>query len=383
MGLSITSSASKGSGVTPESLTGATPTDAAPGDFLALLSSELSNLFLAPVVDQPQSFENTNRVTEDKPLSLETTESATPQVDPALLAVLSAAAASLQNTPLTPAQNTPLTLNTTPTTADNISTPHNNQTPGVEAALFTDITSTPSVIPLSLQSTAKQATKAALTTDIATQTQNFTSAQSAQNPLSLNIGKPISSHQGISLEITQNPAEPTQIQSAPLPQSNNIAPTSIAHPVPVEHFETNLTTHIKEKIWPQQFGEKVVWMTKTDVQSAQISLNPPELGPIQITLNLSGDQAKISFASPHLEVRQSIESALPQLKEMLSSSGISLGQANVGSNLQQQQRENVFQSTNARHSADENAILSSSEMTIATGNSTSTQQGRGLVDLFA
>lgn len=391
MGLSVTSSAPKGSGVNLGGLTGATPTDAAPGDFLALLSSELSNLFLAPVVDQPQGFENTNRTTEDKPLSLETTESAIPQVDPALLAALSAATASLQNAPLPPAQNTPLTpalntnltLNTTPTTADNISSPPNNQVPGAETALFTDITSTPSIIPLNLQSTAKQATKAALTTDIATQTQNFTSAQSAQNPLSLNIGKPTSSHPGISLEITKNPAEPPLIQSNPLPQSNNIAPTSIAHSVPAEHFETNLTTHIKEKIWPQQFGEKVVWMTKTDVQSAQISLNPPELGPIQITLNLSGDQAKISFVSPHLEVRQSIESALPQLKEMLSSSGISLGQANVGANLQQQQRENAFQSTNARHSADENAILSSGEMTIATGNSTSTQQGRGLVDLFA
>lgn len=385
MSLSITSSASKGSGVTPESLTGATPTDAAPGDFLALLSSELSNLFLAPAGDQPPSLENTNHATEDKPLSLETAESATPQVDPALLAVLNAATASLQNTPLTPAQNTNLTLNTTPTSADkiSISTPHNNQTPGIETALFTDIAPTLSVIPLNPQSTAKQTTTAALTTDIATQTQNFTSAQSAQTPFSLNTGKPISFHQGIPLEITQLPAEPPQVQSAPLPQSNNIAPTSIAHSVPAEHFETNLTAHIKEKTWPQQFGEKVVWMTKTDVQSAQISLNPPELGPIQITLNLSGDQAKISFASPHLEVRQSIESALPQLKEMLSSSGISLGQANVGANLQQQQRENAFQSTNARHSPDETAILSSSEMTIATGNNTSTQQGRGLVDLFA
>jgi flagellar hook-length control protein FliK len=112
-----------------------------------------------------------------------------------------------------------------------------------------------------------------LTTDITPQ--NFTSAQSAQTPFSLNTGKPISFHQGIPLEITQLPAEPPQVQSAPLPQSNNIAPTSIAHSVPAEHFETNLTAHIKEKTWPQQFGEKVVWMTKTDVQSAQISLNPP------------------------------------------------------------------------------------------------------------
>lgn len=144
-----------------------------------------------------------------------------------------------------------------------------------------------------------------------------------------------------------------------------------------------ITPHIQGNNWSQHFGEKVVWLAKSDQQSAQININPPQLGPIQITLNLSGDQATMSFASPHLDVRQAIESALPQLKEMLSSAGINLGQADVGANMAQHKQETPFQSANGQRRGDENAILPANEIAATTGTSQILQRGRGLVDLFA
>ena len=145
--------------------------------------------------------------------------------------------------------------------------------------------------------------------------------------------------------------------------------------------QSNIHTHLRESSWSQQFGEKIVWLAKNDQQSAQININPPELGPVQITLNLSGDQAKVTFASPHAEVRQAIESALPQLKEMLSSAGINLGQTNVGANLAQQNPDNPYQAGNRKHLPDENAILPANAL--STSTSSVLQRGRGLVDLFA
>jgi flagellar hook-length control protein FliK len=373
MGLSITSSAPKVSGISQENLAGPASTEAPPGDFLALLSSELGNFFLAPVADTTDSLENTKPAQKDKPLSLEATGSLTPQVDPALLAALSAAGA--------------MTQKTMPTTTEGISISTNNQAQEPEATTLIGDISTPGLIPFNLKTTATQPSKTTLATngaETATQTQNITPEQLGQKSSSPEIGKTPTFHQTFSTEFLKTTAELPSTQSLPTeaPPVATTSPNSL-HSKPVNHFESDVATHIQEKIWPQQFGEKIIWMAKADVQSAQINLNPPELGPIQITLNLSGDQAKLTFASPHLEVRQSIENALPQLKEMLSSSGISLGQANVGANLQQQPREAQFQSTNGRHSADENAILSGSEATIATGISTSTKQGRGLVDLFA
>lgn len=150
---------------------------------------------------------------------------------------------------------------------------------------------------------------------------------------------------------------------------------------------TNTGTEIKTPLhsadWSHSFGEKIVWLAKNDQQTAQININPPQLGPVQITLQMNGDQASAIFASPHAEVRQAIENSLPQLKEMLAGAGINLGQADVGANLAQQNREAPFQSANENRSAGENAILPGSGNTVDNTISTPVQRGRGLVDLFA
>lgn len=135
--------------------------------------------------------------------------------------------------------------------------------------------------------------------------------------------------------------------------------------------------------WGQALGEKVIWAAKSDLQTAQISINPPQLGPMQISLSLNGDQATAVFASAHAEVRQAIETAMPQLREMLSASGITLGDASVGAQLPQQQRDTQNQFANGNRSTGENAILPAdgSHETIVTA--APIQRGRGLVDLFA
>ena len=147
--------------------------------------------------------------------------------------------------------------------------------------------------------------------------------------------------------------------------------------------QTSINAHIHDNTWPQQFSEKMVWLAKNDQQTAQISINPPQLGPMQITLNLNGDMATMSFASPHAEVRHAIENALPHLKEMLSSAGISLGQTNVGGNMAQQNPESPFQAPNGKRVADENDILAANDKGGSAGLSRVLQRGRGLVDLFA
>ncbi|MBK7461690.1 MAG: flagellar hook-length control protein FliK [Betaproteobacteria bacterium] len=167
---------------------------------------------------------------------------------------------------------------------------------------------------------------------------------------------------------------------------SSLASSNLAIKQPREGLSTDqsgIHTHLRENSWSQQFGEKIVWLAKNDQQSAQININPPELGPVQITLNLSGGEAKVTFASPHMEVRQAIENSLPQLKEMLLTAGINLGQTNVGANLAQQNPDNPYQNANGKHLADENAILPANDKALNVTTSSVLQKGRGLVDLFA
>lgn len=160
---------------------------------------------------------------------------------------------------------------------------------------------------------------------------------------------------------------------------------SISQPLAHTPKETQapVNTPLQDKQWPQSFGERVVWMAKNEQQVAQISINPPQLGPIQITLNLNGDQASAIFTSPHAEVRQAIQDAMPQLREMLSSAGVSLGQTNVGAQTPQQNKENPGQFANGNRSSGETAILSSDSNSGSASSGMIIQRGRGLVDLFA
>ena len=144
-----------------------------------------------------------------------------------------------------------------------------------------------------------------------------------------------------------------------------------------------VSTPLQDNRWAQDFGERIVWIAKNDQQVAQININPAQLGPVQITLNLSGDQASLSFASPHAEVRKAIEDAMPNLREMLSSAGISLGQSNVGAQLPQQQQDTNTQFANGKRSAGENAILPADNRAGSPSSGLPIQRGRGLVDLFA
>ncbi len=147
--------------------------------------------------------------------------------------------------------------------------------------------------------------------------------------------------------------------------------------------ESTIPTPINQAQWANHLGEKVVWLARNEQQIAQININPPQLGPMQISLSMSGDQATAMFASPHAEVRQVIEDAMPRLREMLSSAGVSLGEANVGAQLPQQNRENSPQFANTPSNggriADENDILGRE----TTSETLPILRGRGLVDLFA
>lgn len=105
------------------------------------------------------------------------------------------------------------------------------------------------------------------------------------------------------------------------------------------------TTQLTEKLmlqvgtqgWDQALGQKIVWMVAGSQQSATLTLNPPDLGPLQIILNVSNDQADATFISAQPEVRHALEAALPKLREMMNEAGIQLSDATVSSNTSNQQ----------------------------------------------
>ncbi|GAC27148.1 flagellar hook-length control protein FliK [Brumicola pallidula] len=79
----------------------------------------------------------------------------------------------------------------------------------------------------------------------------------------------------------------------------------------------------------QQLTEKVRWMVNSRNISAEIRLDPPDLGGMNIKVNLSGDSASVSFVVQSQHARDALDQAVPRLREMLEEHGIELGQSSV------------------------------------------------------
>ena len=82
--------------------------------------------------------------------------------------------------------------------------------------------------------------------------------------------------------------------------------------------------------WGQSLADRVVWLAGRDHQIAELKLNPPNLGPLEVRVVVQQDQASVSFISQHAMVREAIEQAMPRLREMLEQQDLRLVQANIG-----------------------------------------------------
>ncbi|HEU4852612.1 MAG TPA: flagellar hook-length control protein FliK [Telluria sp.] len=100
-----------------------------------------------------------------------------------------------------------------------------------------------------------------------------------------------------------------------------------------------LPARVGTPAWDRQLGQKIVWMVAGADQSATLTLNPPDLGPVQVVLNVTNDQATVNFTSAQPEVRQALETAMPKLREMMGESGITLGSATVNAGMPEQQQQ--------------------------------------------
>ena len=134
--------------------------------------------------------------------------------------------------------------------------------------------------------------------------------------------------------------------------------------------------------WDGALAQKVVWMVTQQQQVAQLQLNPPNLGPMEVMLTVGNGpdpQTRIEFTSPHLAVREAIQAALPHLREMMADNGISLGSATVSADSFQQQAQAGRQDHASPKQAGDMPQTASELAT----RSAATRVHTGLVDTFA
>ena len=145
-----------------------------------------------------------------------------------------------------------------------------------------------------------------------------------------------------------------------------------------------LTPAVGSTAWDQALGQKVVWMVAGEQQTASLTLNPPDLGPLQIVLSVNNSQANATFTAAQPEVRQALEAAMPKLRDMLGEAGIQLGQATVNSgSAQQQGAQDQHASQSRRGFSNGSGSNDHIAEPARVGRVAPSSSGQGMVDTFA
>lgn len=163
--------------------------------------------------------------------------------------------------------------------------------------------------------------------------------------------------------------------STPLPP----APLSGTSTTPV----VDIAPPVGTREWGNDIGNRLVWMVNRQESRAELVLNPPQLGRIEISLTVSGSEANAQFSCASPAVKEALENALPRLRELLADAGITLGQAQVGSHSSGRQGQEKGDNSPQGFATLPDNQTGTQPLALMGSLLTGQSSGRGLIDIFA
>ncbi|MGE8569203.1 MAG: flagellar hook-length control protein FliK [Achromobacter sp.] len=179
--------------------------------------------------------------------------------------------------------------------------------------------------------------------------------------------------------LAQALAAATQRQAAPVVNQSAFAPPAVP-------LVMQVATPVGGTHWGTELGQQVVMMStnaRQGMQTAELRLDPPDLGPLRVSLNIADGVASASFVSAHASVRQAIETAMPQLQQALAQAGISLGQTSVGEQSAQQEFAQQQGNGGSQRQSGNGSVVADASADNATPTATVSRNANALVDTFA
>lgn len=174
------------------------------------------------------------------------------------------------------------------------------------------------------------------------------------------------------------PALPAAAAPAPIVTASARAPDSAP---PMAHLPAPIDT----PAFAPALATQVRWWAHDGVQQAQLTLSPPEMGPVSVKIVLQDQrEARIDFVADVAATRSALEAALPVLAAALDESGLKLTGGGVHDGAAQ--RDALWQQAQQQPQATRGTSATGTGHSVTT---TSTEPGaraqasRGLVDLVA
>lgn len=138
--------------------------------------------------------------------------------------------------------------------------------------------------------------------------------------------------------------------------------------------------------WGEQVVDRVMWLSSQNLKSAEIQLDPAELGRLEVRISMAQEQTQVTFASANAGVRDALEGQMHRLRELFTQQGMNLLDVNVSDQSlsrgwQGQEGDGKGRGAGGQGlaaGADEELIVGASEL-----KNTPLSAGRGMVDFYA
>ncbi len=144
-----------------------------------------------------------------------------------------------------------------------------------------------------------------------------------------------------------------------------------------------MNTPLGEAGWEQEIGSRVRWMVGQDQQIAELKLNPPHLGVLEIRITTDEEKTKVTFFAQNPNTKELMEGNMPRLRDLLASAGIDLGDTEIShQSFGERDQNSAMADKGSGHRSD--AGLDTEDIN-PTGVLMSTQMSRqsnGIVDTF-
>jgi len=141
----------------------------------------------------------------------------------------------------------------------------------------------------------------------------------------------------------------------------------------------SVQTPVNSSEWGQAMSQRIMWLANRGISSAELQLNPRDLGPVDVRINVTGEQTSVQFSSPNAAVREALESSVVRLREMMESSGLDLADVNVSDQSQSEHAEADAGNASAGSESAEKDELEG----VAESGVTQVIETDGLVDFYA
>lgn len=125
------------------------------------------------------------------------------------------------------------------------------------------------------------------------------------------------------------------------PVTQTVTHTQAASPAPAQVAQYVIPEPVGGSRWADALSQRALILVDQQMKSAEMHLNPPHLGPLEVKLALDGDKASLSFTTHQAAVREAVQQSLPRLQQVFADNGLS--QLNVHVHLGQQQQEQQAQ----------------------------------------